>query len=59
MFQNLQRDIQENNEEPIKITKRPVKEILKGLFSLQNIMLYVIAFMIAMVGFRSQNFILS
>lgn len=59
MFQNLQRDIQENNEEPIKKSKRPVKEILKGLFSLQNIMLYVIAFMISMVGFRSQNFILS
>ncbi|MCI9177828.1 MAG: hypothetical protein HFJ28_04575 [Clostridia bacterium] len=61
MFQNLQRDIQENNEneEKIKQEKRPVKEILKGLFSLQNIALYVIAFMISMVGFRSESIILS
>lgn len=60
MFQNLQKEIQENNyEEPQNQRKRPIKEILKGLFCLQNIVLYAIAFMVSMVGFRSENMILN
>lgn len=62
MFQNIQKDFnveQEQNEEQRKINKKNIKTILKDLFSFQNIAIYVIAFMISMVGFRSQNFILS
>lgn len=62
MFQNIQKDFnveQEQNEEQRKIDKKNIKTILKDLFSFQNIAIYVIAFIISMVGFRSQNFILS
>lgn len=64
MFQNIQRDIQENlqeenQEQTTKKSKRPVGQIIGGLLSLQNVTLYIIAFMISMVGFRSQNIMLS
>ncbi len=66
MFQNLQKDIQENNyeefqdaEELANQNKKTVSQILKNLFSLSNIAIYIIAFMVSMVGFRSQNIILS
>lgn len=60
MFQNIQKDIQEeNNKQQFNQNKRPVKEIVRGLFNLQNIAIYVIAFIISMVGFSSQNLILS
>ncbi len=60
MFQNIQKDdLQGIDKEELNKLKRPVKEIVKGLFSLSNILLYIISFMISMVGFSSQNFILS
>lgn len=60
MFQNIQRDIQqENNKKEFNKNIRPVKEILKGLFNLHNIAVYIIAFMVSMVGFKSENIILS
>lgn len=62
MFQNIQKDFnieQEKNEGQRKINQKSLKTILMDLFSFQNIAIYVIAFMISMVGFRSQNFILS
>ncbi len=35
------------------------KQILKNLFNVQNIVIYIISIMISMVGFRSQSLILS
>ena len=62
MFQNITRDFKAENQndtgETIKKNK-PVKEILKNLFSIQNIILYIISFLISMVGFSQENLILS
>ena len=60
MFQNIQKDIQEEyQDDRTNQARRSIKEILKGLFSLQSIALYIIAIMISMVGFRTESFILS
>ncbi len=71
MFQNIQKDIQEQlNEEQInqesisqgdniKQKKWSIKQILKDLFSLQKICLFIVAFAISMVGFKSESIILS
>lgn len=60
MFQNIQKNIQEeDNKQQINQNKRPVKEIVRGLFNLQNIAIYAVAFIISMVGFTSQNLLLS
>ena len=71
MFQNIQKDIQEQlNEEQInqesisqgdniKQKKWSIKQILKDLFSLQKICLFIVAFTISMVGFKSESIILS
>ena len=60
MFQNIQKDIQEEyQDDRPNQARRSIKEILKGLFSLQSIALYIIAIMISMVGFRAESFILS
>ena len=60
MFQNIQKNIQEeDNIQQIKQEKRPIKEIVRVLFNLQNIAIYTIAFIISMVGFESQNILLS
>lgn len=58
MFQNIQNNNQEQKSDENQ-NKIQVKQIVQKLFSLQNIALYVIGFMISMVGFRSENFILS
>lgn len=60
MFQNIQKDIQEEiYENPQNTIKRSRKEILKDLFSMQNIALYILSFMISMVGFQNQDVMLS
>ncbi len=62
MFQNIQKNIQEqinNEEQTIKQEKMPIKEILKGLFNLQNIILFIVAFALSMVGFQNENILLS
>ncbi len=60
MFQNIQKNIQEQNDEEQTIKQKiPVKEILKGLFSLQNVALFIVAFAVSMVGFQSENMLLS
>lgn len=46
---------QENN---IK-QEKPVKEILKNLFSIKTISFLIVSFAVSMVGFQSQNIILS
>lgn len=53
MFNNIkENNIQNNNKES-------VKQILTNLFSVQNIVIYIVSFMISMVGFNSQNLMLT
>ena len=65
MFQNISKDfIEENQQESNqhqheKKINKSVKETLKNLFSIQNIILYTISFLISMVGFSSDSLILS
>lgn len=68
MFQNIAKDFQEENQQNYnqdsqrqqeRKNKKSVKEVLKNLFSIQNIILYTISFLISMVGFSSENLILS
>ncbi len=62
MFQNIAKDINDNQyEQDDKKQKniKSIKEILKNLFSIQNIILYTISFLISMVGFSSENLIFS
>lgn len=60
MFQNISGDFIENQNEDVKLNKKNnVKEIVKRLFAKQNIILYVISFMVSMVGFSSNNLIFS
>lgn len=60
MFQNITRDSLDNqneyNEESKKVS---AKDVLKRLFAKQNIMLYIITFMISMVGFDDNTLIFS
>ena len=60
MFQNITRDSLDNqneyNEESKKVS---AKHVLKRLFAKQNIMLYIITFMISMVGFDDNTLIFS
>ncbi len=65
MFQNIAKDFSEENqqnynqEQQGRQNKKSVKDILKNLFSMQNVILYTISFLISMVGFSSENLILS
>ena len=60
MFQNITKDPMENqdiyNEEGKKVN---TKDVLKRLFAKQNIVLYIVTFMISMVGFDNNNLIFS
>ncbi len=50
MFQNISGDFVKNQNEDVKLDKKGyIKDVLKRLFSKQNIVLYVISFMISMV----------
>lgn len=60
MFQNISRDFSEELNEAVKPNKKQnVKEIIKRLFAKQNIALYIISFMVSMVGLSSNNLIFS
>ena len=62
VFQNIARDLSDENQpigQETKNNQKTIKEILKNLFSIQNIMLYTISFLISMVGFSSENLILT
>lgn len=52
MFNNIEKENKRNNKET-------VKQILTNLFSVQNIVIYIVSFMISMVGFNSQSIMLS
>ena len=60
MFQNITKDPMEKqdiyNEEGKKVN---TKDVLKRLFAKQNIVLYIVTFMISMVGFDNNNLIFS
>ena len=56
MFQNITKDSDENQEyydEGVK--KVNTKDVLKRLFAKQNIILYIVTFMISMVGFNNSS----
>ena len=56
MFQNIAKDLPDENQqidEEQKANKKSMKEIVKNLFSIQNVILYTISFLISMVGFSS------
>lgn len=60
MFQNISRDLNSdgnNYEENDK--KVNIKDVIKKLFAKENLVLYVITFLISMVGFSENSLILS
>ena len=56
MFQNIQNNDLDSQNEDVKFQKR---EVIKRLFNKQHIILYIISFMISMVGFNSNQVIFS
>lgn len=60
MFQNISGDSSENLYEDVELNKKQnIREIIKRLFDKKNIILYIVTFMISMVGFYSENIIFS
>ena len=60
MFQNISKDSDENLYEDVELNnKKDFKEIIKKLFDKKNIILYLITFIISMVGFSSENVLFS
>lgn len=60
MFQNISKDYAEDQFEDVKLNKKDnIKNIAKGLFAKQNLVLYILTFMVSMVGFSSNNLIFS
>lgn len=53
MFQNIQNDFEDNKQE-VKDVKTNKKEIVKRIFTKQNIALYIISFMVSTVGFGTE-----
>ena len=52
MFQNIASDVNKNNRsQDVKFDGEEIKDILKKLFSIRNIIIYVISFMISMISF--------
>ena len=60
MFQNISKEDIDNQNQDIKVHKKEnMREVFKRLFAKQNIVLYIISFMISMVGLSSENVIFS
>ena len=60
MFQNISKEREQEFNEEIKVNKKEeVKEIFKKLFTKQNIILYIITFMVSMVNISSDNVMFS
>lgn len=60
MFQNISKDYAEDQFEDVKLNKKDnIKNIAKGLLAKQNLVLYILTFMVSMVGFSSNNLIFS
>lgn len=60
MFQNVEKDINNRQDfnEAFYDKKDKMKIALKSLLSINNIVIYIIAFMVSMVGFSSHNIML-
>lgn len=60
MFQNVEKDMgnKQDFNEAFYDRQARIKMALKSLLSINNIAIYIIAFMISMVGFSSQNIML-
>lgn len=60
MFQNIARDLRNNQNEYEEDNKKVnAIDVLKKLFAKENIMLYIITFLISMVGFSENSLIIS
>lgn len=60
MFQNISKEDMDNQSQDTKINQKDnVRDVMKRLFAKQNIVLYVISFMVSMVGLNSENIIFS
>lgn len=60
MFQNISKESEQEFNEEIKVNKKEeAKEIFKKLFTKQNIILYIITFMVSMVNISSDNVMFS
>lgn len=60
VFQNITKDLSDEAQKVYEEQKRKsMKEMLKNLFNIQNLILYTISFLISMVGFSSENLMLS
>lgn len=56
MFQNITKDSDENQEYYDEGVKKVItKDVLKRLFAKQNLILYIVTFMISMVGFNNSS----
>lgn len=51
MFQNIQNDSIEYDKQEVQLESKKIIDIFKGLLTKQNIILYIISFMISTVGF--------
>lgn len=59
MFQNISKEDIDIQNQDIKMNKKEnIQTVLRKLFSKQNLVLYVVSFMISMVGLSSENVIL-
>ena len=60
MFQNVEKDISNSQDfnEAFYDRQNKLKMLLKSIFSINNIAIHIIAFMISMVGFSSHNIML-
>lgn len=60
MFQNISRDLNsDGNDYEENDKKVNIKDVIKKLFAKENLVLYVITFLISMVGFSENSLILS
>ena len=56
MFQNISKDFSQESVEDVKLDrKQTVKQILRKCFSKQNVILYIIATMLSLVGFGANS----
>ena len=60
MFQNIARDSKDNQNQDIENNRKVnPKDVLKKVVAKENVMLYVITFLISMVGFNENSLIIS
>ena len=56
MFQNISNEVIEEREEYHKINKKEIiKQVIKDMFTKQNLALYITTFMVSMVSLRKSD----